>query len=246
MAVTGLYKHAITHLSGLVTSAAVNLVNNKVSTALVLIGDVFAWAAGTFLSAILTGNNKYHLGRHYGLGFAINSAVLFGSSIFLIYYHAGDDMNALYQRGIPDFSEWAVAFACGVQNGLTSNYSGNLFRTTHATGMWNDTAMLVGHYLRWGETKDLWRIKIFFPLFVSFFIGGLLGTVAWNVMQRWALFIPASYSALFAIAIFVLRQIPERDYEKIDDDSDYSLESVSYAGTPPSYGSTTPTHDHRR
>jgi uncharacterized membrane protein YoaK (UPF0700 family) len=222
VAAAGLYHHAITHISGITTSAAVNIINAKWHTTLTLVGDLIAWGGGAFLGALLTGNNKYHIGRHYAFGFLINSMCLLAATLLLL----------LVQQTSFDLSEWIVAFACGVQNGLTSNFSSNLFRTTHVTGMFNDTSMILAHWIRWGETKDMWRLKIFVPLFWSFFVGGFIGTVAWNHIGAAALFAPMVFSALFALVIFVLRTLP--------DQSSYEMIGMEEAGLGKSYGTTGP------
>jgi uncharacterized membrane protein YoaK (UPF0700 family) len=43
---------------------------------------------------------------------------------------------------------WACALSCGLQNGLTSKYSGNVVRTTHLTGTTTDLGIALGHVLR--------------------------------------------------------------------------------------------------
>lgn len=43
---------------------------------------------------------------------------------------------------------WACALACGLQNALTSKYSGNVIRTTHLTGATTDLGIAFGHILR--------------------------------------------------------------------------------------------------
>lgn len=85
----------------------------------------------------------------------------------------------------------AAAMACGVINGMTSTYSGNLIRTTHVTGTWTDAGVSMGrvtaNLLRNGISRnlnsvnhaylkaDFGRCRLMFLLAMGFITGAFLG-----------------------------------------------------------------------
>lgn len=54
---------------------------------------------------------------------------------------------------------WLATYCCGLQNSLTSKYSGNAVRTTHLTGASTDMGIAVGHILK-GRKEELWKVKM--------------------------------------------------------------------------------------
>jgi len=74
-------------------------------------------------------------GRNYGRAFLLIATIL---SVASVLENIWDDTI---------FYVWCCALACGIQNGLTSKYSGNVVRTTHLTGATTG---------RYGLTLDGW------------------------------------------------------------------------------------------
>jgi len=94
--------------------------------------------------------------------------LLFGSSLFFI--------SSMLLYYLPDtyLGFYFAAMACGLQNALTTTYSGNIIRTTHMTGTVTDIGIVIGKYILKGEFQELWKLKILIPLFISFLIGGVI------------------------------------------------------------------------
>jgi len=67
-----------------------------------------------------------------------------------------------------------AAFACGLQNALSTHYKGIILRTTHLTGLLTDLGIHVGMRLRGHRTPDR-KIVVPFLLVVSFFGGAASG-----------------------------------------------------------------------
>jgi uncharacterized membrane protein YoaK (UPF0700 family) len=152
IAIFDLYGYALTHLSGLTSSVAINLIKGNHTKALTFLGLITCYGSGAALSGFIVAKNKHTLGRHYAFGFFLQGCVLFAVTWAL------DQLEHRFA------GQFLISLACGIQNGMSSTYSNNILRTTHITGMINDTFMLLGYWLRTFDIKaDLWRISVFFP-----------------------------------------------------------------------------------
>eukprot|EP00953_Heterococcus_sp_UTEX-ZZ885_P000665 878-Heterococcus_DN1.PRE.2 len=68
----------------------------------------------------------------------------------------------------PYFCLYMLAMACGMQNAMTTRYSGAVVRTTHLTGMFTDMGLLIGHMLRSDrDFQDMWKFSLFIPIILG-------------------------------------------------------------------------------
>lgn len=116
---------------------------------------------------------------NYGYSILLESAFLLLSYIFL---------KQEYILG-----EWCAAFACGLQNALSTTYSGMVVRTTHMTGICTDIGNVLGQSFRRDTKAELWRLKVLIPLLIGYAFGGVLGLGSWNLMRENSLLIPCIF-----------------------------------------------------
>ncbi len=90
----------------------------------------------------------------------------------------------------------------GLQNGLTTKYSGNVLRTTHMTGTATDLGILLGRWWGRGESKEFWRFYLLVPIFVSFCAGGIISVPIFQFMGKRSLII--SVILFFSIGILYI------------------------------------------
>ena len=154
--------------------------------------DIISYGLGSFTSTLLISSNKFTVGRQYAAGFILQSIVLYLVAADVLYF-------SKY------YAQFLICYACGVQNGMTSMYSTNILRTTHVTGLLNDSFLITGHYVRSRDPKELWRVGVFGSLYLGFFIGSLLGAWAWVNIQAHCLWAPASYALFWGVLIFILK-----------------------------------------
>jgi len=81
---------------------------------------------------------------------------------------------------------YVCAVAMGLQNSLTSKYSGNTLRTTHVTGATTDLGIAIGHLLK-GRRGDLWKVKLHSTAILGFLVGGVMGRLAYLRFEETAL-----------------------------------------------------------
>jgi len=90
------------------------------------IGTYLCFVAGSFTAGVVVTQETFYMGRNYG------------RALFLI--AAVEAAALLTEAAYPDtiFFIWLCAYSAGLQNGLTSKFSGNAVRTTHLTGASTD------------------------------------------------------------------------------------------------------------
>ncbi|KAG5178461.1 hypothetical protein JKP88DRAFT_248126 [Tribonema minus] len=120
--------------------------------------------------------------------------------------HAGMEMD---NRGEKIYhSVYLLAIACGMQNAMTTRYSGAVVRTTHLTGMTTDVGLTVGHLMRKDrDYADLWKLTLFVPMILGFFFGGVIAIPtynAWRMQSLWPCVL-LLFGGGFAYVLFIAR-----------------------------------------
>lgn len=95
-----------------------------------------------------------------------------------------------------------AACACGLQNGMTSNFPGMSVRTTHFTGTITDLGLLLGRSRRHGV--DRWKATVLATTVVLFVAGAAAGVLLGNRIGDHAL-IPPAIACLVLAAIAVVQ-----------------------------------------
>lgn len=121
-------------------------------------------------------HDSFQFGREYGPMFLI------GSFLFLL--------ACLVSHFAPQ-SEWYfyfAAMACGLQNGMTTKYSGSVVRTTHMTGASTDIGLTLGRLCK-GDYAEVWKLQLLVPLLISFLVGGVASVPAFKSLGKDALLV---------------------------------------------------------
>lgn len=181
----GVEHKGITHATGAITEASTRLAHQDWIAATHSIAVVVAFLAGATLSGVIVAREQLRLGRRYGAGFVIESALLFG---------------AFFVRGHTSVfvSDYLAAAACGLQNALATSFSGAVVRTTHMTGVVTDLGLLLGHALR-GQKPDMWKLWLYLSLLGGFASGGVIGAVGSAILGAEALLLPASVTLVVGV-----------------------------------------------
>jgi uncharacterized membrane protein YoaK (UPF0700 family) len=181
----------VSHLSGTLSRISLDIsrfdINDLGQVAVIL----FSFAVGAVISGALIGNNTVQVGRRYGLVLGLEGMFLALSALFL-------PTNRMLAVSL-------AALACGVQNGMASNYRGMIIRTTHITGVVTDLGVLVGYWIRHRKIES-WRFAILFMTVVSFGVGGLLGAVLSFRWGGYALWVAAVIALVAGGAYYAWRQ----------------------------------------
>lgn len=190
------FGNPVSHVSGTTSKIGIYLVQGSFTTKNVMdkfiqaILLIFFFLLGSTMTGCVIRAQSFKLGRYFGIVMMFESVLLCFSAVF----YAGDSMVA---------GQYAAAMACGLQNAMATRFSGAVVRTTHMTGIMTDIGLLMGNWMRWGETTNLWRLKVFLPLFFGFLGGGSLGALAFLHMGTDSLFIPALFTMAGGVGFFV-------------------------------------------
>lgn len=170
------HPQAVSHVTGTTSHAGINLALGNFSLFGTQIAIVMSFMSGASITGYWMPANSFQLGRQYGPLFLIGSVLL--SFACAISYH------------FPE-SNWYFFFAAaasGLQNGMTTKYSGNIIRTTHLTGSVTDIGLVLGRIIS-GNNEDLWKLQVLLPITVSFFGGGFVSVYIVERMGKLSLLI---------------------------------------------------------
>ena len=189
----GFQHQAISHLTGVSSSIGAELANGNWGLFWHLNLIVFSFVLGATLGGLIVRDGFLQLGRRYGVALLVESALLFLAMIVL---NQGSTTGHFF-----------AAAACGLQNAMTTTYSGAVIRTTHVSGLFTDLGIMLGNKLR-GLPVSMRKVKLYLILTNGFIVGGVVG--AWS-FQLWAinaLAVPASLALGLAVAywIYLYRQ----------------------------------------
>ena len=188
-----------THATGVTTAAAAHLAKGQFTQ----MGNMFCligpFLAGSTLASTAVGSDKFVMGHRYGIILVLVGLFYMGGTVFMREYHNKWVAIAFYAAG------------AGMQNSLCTSFSGAVIRTTHVTGMLTDIGMVLGHIIRSDvlrideqATSDRWKLQVLIPQILSFFLGGLLGTLAQEDMGADAAFVGAGTMAALGILYVLL------------------------------------------
>jgi len=179
----------VSHMSGAVSHLGVAMASRPFLEALGALTIIAAFFVGSVVSGVLVGRDTALPGRRYGVVMIIQGAALAA---------AGACLYARSPTGVP-----LAAFACGMQNAMSSSYYGLAMRTTHVTGMVTDLGVIVGHWLR-HRRFSRWKARVLLVMTSAFLAGGVLGAVSIVWLDFRVLYVPA-IGTLVAGAAYYLR-----------------------------------------
>ncbi|SEL02952.1 Uncharacterized membrane protein YoaK, UPF0700 family [Atopomonas hussainii] len=183
IALLGFNHQGVSHLSGSSSLLGVELAQGQWQAALHLLAIMLSFVLGAALSAALINHQALRADRRYSGVLGLEALLLVCAALLLQYNHSA--------------GHYLASLACGLQNGMTTTYSGALLRTTHVTGIFTDLGIMLGQRLR-GQRADRRRIWLYLLLASGFIVGGVLGTLSYLAHSYNALLWPALAASLLA------------------------------------------------
>ncbi|SPR01916.1 unnamed protein product (mitochondrion) [Plasmodiophora brassicae] len=188
VSVSGTFSVGVSHVTGSVTRMGVSSVSGRYDEFWEFTGLVLVFMFGAFVSGCIIRDRAFALGRSYGVVLVIEAIVLIIAAI-------------VYEELKSFVSEYFMAFACGLQNAMTTSYSGAVLRTTHLSGLVTDIGSITAQWVLDGKaSKDKWKLQIFVPLLFGFLVGTFCGSYAHSMLGAYALWIPSSLFLFAALA----------------------------------------------
>lgn len=193
------------HMSGIVSSLADNLVLGEIELFLSgLVGFVF-FLSGAGVSAILINwGRRRDLRSIYALPLALEAGLLVAFAL--------SDLLGPIDRDLALMIIALLCFVMGLQNAIITKLSGARIRTTHVTGLVTDTGIELGKMLYWNGRSslpdgpapvraDMPKLWLLSRMVLLFFLGGVTGAL---LFQR----IGISAAIFLAIPVAALAVFP--------------------------------------
>ena len=171
-------KRYTSHMTGIVSSIADNLVMGEFVLVLGAVGAVVAFLLGAMTSAVMINFGRRRQARSQ---FAL--PLLLEALLFLLFGLMGAtlaDVDGLFVSATVAL----LCFMMGLQNAVITKISGAVVRTTHLTGIITDLGIEMGKLVYWNRTPsdqaapvlaDRARMATLASLMVAFLGGGILG-----------------------------------------------------------------------
>jgi len=170
------------HMSGIVSALAGNLVLGRGSLIVVGLGSVLSFVAGAACSAFLINWGRRHqTPNQYALPLLFEAALLLG---FGLIGHLREQTPLFGVVAVP-----LLCFIMGLQNAIITKISRARIRTTHVTGMVTDLGIELGKLFYWNRTgdedhspvvADRQKLKLLGSLLSSFVVGGVVGALGFK------------------------------------------------------------------
>lgn len=188
----GFAHQAVSHLTGTTTLAAQALASGDLVHAGHLAAIAAAFVGGAVAGGALIPVDALRLGRRQSAGLAGVALLLVAASVGLA-------------QGL-EAGLYLAAAACGLQNAMTTAYSGAVVRTSHVSGMFTDLGIALGHVLR-RQPVARRRLLLCATVITGFFAGGLATAAAFARLGFGVLVLHALLVAGLAVAntVHVLR-----------------------------------------
>lgn len=189
----GFEHQAVSHLTGTSTFLSLALANQHALTALHLLMVMLCFVLGAAYSGLVIGNISLQPGRRYSAALITESLLL---AIAMLLLNQGSVIGHFF-----------ASAACGLQNAMTTTYSGAIIRTTHVSGLFTDLGLALGLRLR-GQKTDRRRIILYLILILGFMIGGVIGALGFIHYHFSAMLLPCLITALMAVSywLFIYRK----------------------------------------
>lgn len=189
-------RQAVAAFTGAYTGSALLLADGHTSKFGFQVCMILSFMLGACLAGLFTPKAvQYRIEPTYGPTFFVGGIFLLTASILAAVDHnLGNDVD--------DFVFYLTAIAKGLQNGLSSLYSGNLIRSSHLTGTSTDIALFTGQLLR-GNSTNNWKLIVLVALAVSFWTGGFVSFYATQEFTSKTLLFNASLFLTVGVMLIV-------------------------------------------
>jgi uncharacterized membrane protein YoaK (UPF0700 family) len=174
------------HMTGIVSSIADDLVLGSIGLALAGLVSLAAFVAGAITTTLLISWARRHeLRSKYAL------ALLLEAVLLLVFGLVGANLTSFASLLVPT-AVLLLCFIMGLQNAIVTKISNAEIRTTHMTGVITDLGIELGRLIYWNHSRKADHIqfvqantdKLFIhaSLLGLFFSGGIAGALAFKAV----------------------------------------------------------------
>ena len=169
------------HMTGMLSSVADNLVLGQITLALAAVASMMAFLMGAMTTAWMV---NWALRRNLQSAYA--RPLLLEAALLLVFGLFGSGINVLASLFAP-LTVLLLCFIMGLQNAVITKISHAEIRTTHVTGLMTDLGIELGKLFYINRlpsaplvTANHARLHLHAKLITSFFVGGLAGAIGFK------------------------------------------------------------------
>lgn len=185
------------HMTGMVSSTADNLVLGEVALAGAAVVSIFSFMLGSMCSSVLVNFAVRHKRRRI-----YSAPLLLETVLLLVFGLVGARLEDKAFLTV-SLTTMLLCFIMGLQNALITRVSNAVIRTTHVTGMVTDIGIELGQLFYWNFNSthaarilaNRHHLRVLLGLVLSFFVGGLVGAMGFKY---------AGYVATVPLAILLV------------------------------------------
>jgi uncharacterized membrane protein YoaK (UPF0700 family) len=195
------------HMTGMVSSMADNLVLGDIPLAAGALGGLVSFLIGAATSAVLV---NYARRRELKSQFAL--PLLLEAGLLLLFGVIGAQLATIHGLFVPG-TVMLLCFIMGLQNAVITKVSRSEIRTTHITGLVTDIGIELGKLVYWNRIQedpslrvraDRDRLLVLSMLVLAFTLGGVLGAIGF---QRFGY----STTIPLAVLLVLIASVPAAD-----------------------------------
>ena len=172
------------HMTGIVSAAADNLVEGNIVLMITAVFALFAFICGAASTAIMV-----NYAKRQGIIYFYSPTLIAEAILLLIFGLIG---KKLHEHDLLQLSMTAIllCYVMGLQNALITKISHAQIRTTHLTGLVTDIGIELGKLIYWNRSTNSppnsevqvnqHKLMIYTVLLTCFFVGGILGAVGFK------------------------------------------------------------------
>ena len=172
------------HMTGIVSAAADNLVEGNIVLMITAVFALFAFICGAASTAIMV-----NYAKRQGIIYFYSPTLIAEALLLLIFGLVG---KKLQEHDLLQLSMTAIllCYVMGLQNALITKISHAQIRTTHLTGLVTDIGIELGKLIYWNRSTNSppnsevqvnqHKLMIYTVLLTCFFVGGILGAVGFK------------------------------------------------------------------
>ncbi|MEY4561006.1 MAG: hypothetical protein RLZZ618_283 [Pseudomonadota bacterium] len=200
-------KQYTSHMTGMVSSMADDLVLGDFKAAAAALGALAFFMLGAATSAVLINfARQRRLKSQFALPLLVEAALL------LVFGLIGGQLSTV-QGLFVSVTVMLLCFIMGLQNAVITKISSSEIRTTHVTGMVTDLGIELGKLLYWNRSQqdpalrvvaNQDRLTVLSLLIAAFFLGGVLGALGFQRVGYIA-------TAPLAVMLVLLAIVPAAD-----------------------------------
>jgi uncharacterized membrane protein YoaK (UPF0700 family) len=162
------------HMTGIVSAMADNLVLGAFDLVLVGLGGLLSFLAGAVCSTVMVNlARQRQLNSEYAFPLLLEAVLLLGFGVL------GARLAQVHGLFVP-VTVMLLCFIMGLQNAVITKLSGAVIRTTHITGVVTDIGIELGRLLVRSAQFNGAHLHTLVRLALSFFVGGVVGALGFK------------------------------------------------------------------